>query len=252
LIRSHFVDFTAAKVSILLAKIASFAFAMEPILRPDPNVFEPWMAWVFIVLIAALAYVRVVYARRFRLLWRTVVRLQILRQIMREELLFSHRASLILFANFVLSSGLIVYTAGTHYGWLGEDTSGFVAFGLISIGVLGLYLLKFLFMSILGWLFDDSGLLREYRFEIFSINKALGLVYLPLALVVVTAQAGKLPTFIILAGVLWLISFAFRILQGLAISFSYPVSRVYIILYLCTLEILPFVLLLSLFEKELA
>lgn len=220
---------------------------MEPILRPDPDVFEPWMVWVFLAIFGFLAYVRVVYSKRFRLLWRTVLRLQILRQVMREELLFSHGASLILFANFVLSAGMLIYAAGVFYGRIDESNQGFIAFLILSLLVLGIYLLKFLLMRILGWLYNDSGLLREYRFEIFSVNKALGLIMLPLALVVVTANTGKLPTLLWLALIFWIVFFLFRIVQGLIMSFSYSVSRVYIILYLCTLEILPFVLLFSLF-----
>jgi len=225
---------------------------MEPILRPDPDVFEAWMVWVFLLIIGLIAYVRVVYSKRIPLLWRTVFRLQILRQVMREELLFSHRASLILFTNFVLSAGLLLYAAGVYYGWIDRGGQGFMAFLILSFSVLLVYLLKFLLMRILGWLYNDTGLLREYRFEIFSVNKAMGLVLLPLALVAVTSNIGKLPTLIMIAIGFWAISFLFRLVQGLAMSFSYSVSRIYIILYLCTLEILPFVLLVSLFQNELA
>ena len=223
---------------------------MEPILRPDPNLFEPWMTWVFLLVFALLAWVRVVYARRYRLLWRTILRLQILRQVMREELLFSHRASLVLFTNFILSAGLLIYAAVRHYDLLEGGMNGFIFFLVLSLVLLGAYLLKFLSMSILGWLYRDEGLLREYRFEVFSVNKALGLILLPLALVVVTSNVGKLQILFTIALIIWVLFFLFRLVQGLVMSFAYRVSRVYIILYLCTLEILPLLLLLSFFDKE--
>jgi hypothetical protein len=100
----------------------------------------------------------------------------------------------------------------------------------------------------LKWLYQDNGLLREYRFEVFSVCKILGLVFLPLAVLSMTLNQGSLSWVFPLAAFIFIASFVFRIIQGLAISFSYSVSPIYIILYLCTLEILPFILLISVFR----
>jgi len=223
---------------------------MEPILRENPILFEPWMTGVFILALTALAYIRVAYSKRFNLLLKTAARLQILRQVMREELLFSHRASLVLFAHFVSMAALILYAALSYYGFVDEADLGFTLYLIVLIGLLVLYLLKFLFMGLLRWIFQDKGLLREYRFEIFSVSKILGLIYLPLALIAVSVNVGKLEWVFPLAASLFALAFIFRTAQGLAMSFSYKISRIYIILYLCTLEILPFVLFLSLFTNR--
>ncbi|MFT5596722.1 MAG: hypothetical protein ACI8QH_001521 [Flammeovirgaceae bacterium] len=225
---------------------------MEPILRENPILFEPWMAGVFLISLGALAYIRMVYSKRFGLLFKTAARLQILRQVMREELLFSHRASLVLFAHFVVMASLIIYAAFNFYGVVDEESIGISLYLIVFFGLLLLYLLKFLFMGVLRWVYQDKGLLREYRFEVFSVSKILGIIYLPLALISVSVNVGKLEWVFPLAALLFGVSFVFRAVQGLAMSFSYNVSRIYIILYLCTLEILPFVLFLSLFNKSFA
>ncbi|MFT4770709.1 MAG: hypothetical protein ACJAZC_000157 [Cryomorphaceae bacterium] len=210
------------------------------------------MAGVFLISLGALAYIRMVYSKRFGLLFKTAARLQILRQVMREELLFSHRASLVLFAHFVVMASLIVYAAFNFYGVVDEESIGISLYLIVFFGLLLLYLLKFLFMGVLRWVYQDKGLLREYRFEVFSVSKILGIIYLPLALISVSVNVGKLEWVFPLAALLFGVSFVFRAVQGLAMSFSYNVSRIYIILYLCTLEILPFVLFLSLFNKSFA
>jgi hypothetical protein len=210
------------------------------------------MAGVFLISLGALAYIRMVYSKRFGLLFKTAARLQILRQVMREELLFSHRASLVLFAHFVVMASLIVYAAFNFYGVVDEESIGISLYLIVFFGLLLLYLLKFLFMGVLRWVYQDKGLLREYRFEVFSVSKILGIIYLPLALISVSVNVGKLEWVFPLAALLFGFSFVFRAVQGLAMSFSYNVSRIYIILYLCTLEILPFVLFLSLFNKSFA
>ena len=220
---------------------------MEPILRETPTLFEPWMSIVFMISLAALAYIRLVYPRRFGLLAKTAFRLQILRQVMREELLFSHRSSLVLFAHFIVMTSIIIYAAVNHYGVMSIDQSGIGIFSIILLAVLIVYLLKFSLMGFLKWAYADKGLIREYRFEVFSISKISGLVYLPIAILVVTQNVGSLNGIFIFAVVLFLISAIWRTVQGLIMSFSYSVSPVYIILYLCTLEILPFVLFTSLF-----
>lgn len=225
---------------------------MEPILRENPILFESWMIGVFLIALGALAYIRVVYSKRFGLLFKTAARLQILRQVMREELLFSHRASLVLFAHFVVMSSLVVYAALNFYEVVEEETLGLSLYLIVLLGLLLLYLLKFFFMGVLRWVYEDKGLLREYRFEVFSVSKILGMIYLPLALISVSVNVGKLEWVFPLAAFLFGVSFVFRAVQGLAMSFSYNVSRIYIMLYLCTLEILPFALFLSLFNKSFA
>lgn len=223
---------------------------MEPILRENPILFEPWMTGVFLVALASLAYIRVVYYKRFGLLFKTAIKLQILRQVMREELLFSHRSSMVLFAHFMAMAALIVYAAFQYYGIVPKDLVGFSLYLAILVSLSALYLLKFMLMGILRWIYQDKGLLKEYRFEVFSVSKILGLVYMPLALIAVSVNVGKLEWVFPLAALLFFAAFVFRTAQGLVMSLAYNVSRIYIILYLCTLEILPFVLFLSLFTKS--
>jgi len=225
---------------------------MEPILRQNPILFEPWMAAVFLIALGALGYIRMVYSKRLGLLLKTAARLQILRQVMREELLFSHRASLVLFMHFIVMTSLIVYAALNYYEVVSKDIVGPTLYVFILFGLLSLYLLKFGLMGVLKWIYQDNGLLREYRFEVFSVSKILGLIFLPLALISVSINVGKLDWVFTLAALIFGVSFVFRTIQGLAMSFSYNVSRIYIILYLCTLEILPFVLFLSLFSNSFA
>ncbi|MGB6034995.1 MAG: DUF4271 domain-containing protein, partial [Cryomorphaceae bacterium] len=152
--------------------------------------------------------------------------------------------------HFIIMTALIIYAALNYYDLVSEDMLGLTLYLSILLGLLSLYLLKFGFMGVLKWLYQDKGLLREYRFEVFTVSKILGLMFLPLALISVSVNVGKLQWIFPLAALLFVVSFVFRTVQGLAMSFSYKVSRIYIILYLCTLEILPFVLFLRLFNKS--
>jgi len=224
---------------------------LTPVLRDTPNLYEYWMLAVFLIVLAILAYVRVAYTRRLFRLFSSLVRIQILRQVMREELVFSHRVSVLLFINFALVSSLILFCAAKYYGWIIGYLNGWQLYLAIVSGVLGIYLLKLVGNSILRKVLRDPGLIKEYLFEVFLVNKALSVILLPFAIAVTFSNIGKLNVLFNIAGIIFLVFIVYRLIQGLIISLSYPISRVYIILYLCTLEILPFLIVWNLFQTRI-
>jgi hypothetical protein len=161
---------------------------------------------------------------------------------MREELVFSHRASVLLFLNFILVSSLLIYAGMEYYEVQGTDYPGWQVFIAIALIILFLYLGKLVLGGLMRRLFNDPGVIREYLFEVFLVNKAAGVVLLPLAVGAVFLNVSRLQTLFAVTAILVACILAFRLIQGLRISFNYPLPRIYIILYLCTLEILPFVL----------
>ncbi len=224
---------------------------IAPELRLSPNLYEDWMLLVFFITLLNIAYVRIAYKRRLQRLFSSLLRLQILRQVMREELVFSHRASVLLFLNFVLLSSLLGYLAFKFYGWLLPMGLGLSTYLIFVMFVALLYFGKLILVRFLRWLFADHGLMREYLFEVFLVNKVIGLVGLPIALALTFLNvAGLHPIFLALAALIFM-SLMFRTFQGLLIAAAYPVSRIYIILYLCTLELLPFLVIIKALQREM-
>ncbi|MCA1764384.1 MAG: DUF4271 domain-containing protein [Flavobacteriales bacterium] len=222
---------------------------ITPILRESPNLYEYWMVAVFLVVVGILAYVRAVYGKRLVRLFNSLSRIQILRQVMREELVFSHRASVLLFFNFVVVVALICYAILKYY-----DTDLFRVFGselfiYLALAVALVYLFKIILSNILRVLYKDPGVIREYLFEVFLMNKALGIILLPVAAGMVFLNITKLDVLIPLFSGIFLLAVVFRLVQGLRLTFSYPIPGVYIILYLCTLEILPFAVLVLALQR---
>jgi len=226
-------------------------FGMLAELRPSPTLYEDWMLMVFILVFIHIAYVRIAYQRRLQRLFNGLMRLQMLRQVMREELVFSHRASVLLFFNFVMLGALVLYLSGKYLAWqmpYGEGLSSYLFFALLLALV---YYGKLLFNRMLRWLFADSGLIREYLFEVFLVNKALGLFLIPLALGLAFVHIGAVQPVLMATIVLCGLMLLFRLIQGFRMSLSYRIPQVYIILYLCTLEILPLLVMLKALERVL-
>jgi hypothetical protein len=198
---------------------------------------------VVLAILGILAYIRVAYTKRLPRLFSGVVRLQIMRQIMREELVFSHRASVLLFVNYVLAAALLVYAFAKYAGRLPEACDGQATLWAIAGVLLGAWLIKLATNFALAWLFQDRGLMREYMYEVFLIHKTFGLLLLPLTAAALFMHSAYVETVFMSAGALTAALFIFRLVQGAIMCTQYTISGVYIILYLCTLEILPLLVL---------
>ncbi len=210
-----------------------------PELRSAPSLYEDWMLLLFALVFIHIAYVRISYQRRLQRLFSSLLRLQILRQLMREELVFSHRASVLLFANFVLLLSLVFYLTAKFFEWSLPYGYGWLSYLVVVASIALLYFSKLMLGRFMRWLFKDGSVIREYLFELFLVNKALGLLLIPVCLAMAYTSAGSVILLLWLAAFLAAGSFLFRILQGLRISRSHRAHGVYIFLYLCTLEILP-------------
>jgi len=225
--------------------------SMEPIPRPSPNLFEYWMLPVFLVILCILAYVRVAYGKRLNRLYSSVIRIQILRQVMREELVFTHRASLLLFVNFVLVVSLLVYAVMAYWQWDFIEVQGLKRYVFISLAIASTYILKLLVASVLRLIFRDPGIIREYLYVAFLVNKAAGILLFPLVVGLIYFNIGGVDNLIFGVMVLLSILLLYRTIQGLVLCSGYTISWVYIILYLCTLEIMPFLIAMKILNREI-
>lgn len=222
-----------------------------PELRQVPSLYEYWMLIAYFLMLTNLAYMRVSYSRRLERLFSSLIRMQILKQIMREELVFSHRVSVLLFINFAMVSGMILFGAFKYYDWHIFNFTGWELYLALVAAVAGIYLVKLIFNALLRKIINDRGLIKEYLFKVFLVNKTLGVVLLPFAIAIGFINYSYLDFIFITTGVLYACFILFRIFKGLSMSLSYAVPRIYIILYLCTLEILPLLIVWKVFQNHI-
>lgn len=203
------------------------------------------MLGVFLVCLGILAYLRIAYAKRLDRLAVGLVRIQLLRQIMAEEIVFTQRPTMLLFLNFILL--LALFIIGMLNVLSPTDTNSFDlgAFGVLSLIIAAIYAGKFILGAVMRWLFNDRGLIREYLFETMIIQCALGIILIPTLALLLFSVGSDRHIILQIAFIFLALAWLYRILQGLRLSMAYPVSWVYIILYLCTLEILPLLALLK-------
>ncbi len=146
----------------------------------------------------------------------------------------------LLFSNLVLNLGLLLFI---YLSYIGQNDVSQLSIFKYSF-LIGLFLiLKVLFERLLSSVLDIEPIIDKYLFQTISFRNFIGLLLLPInAFLIYTLKPNKI-SFFILVGFLFLI-----LIFGLFLFIknnlnAFKKSLFYFILYLCALEIAPYVVL---------
>jgi Domain of unknown function (DUF4271) len=212
----------------------------ELIVRPDATLGEDWMFLVFLFSLATLAYTRANYPLRISRLWNSIWNVRILRQAIREEP-NTPRANLLFNASFYLLVSLIIYLGLKWHGIHPLGTTGIVMYLLLLGCVLLAYALKAIGIRAVQYFGDNDFGLSEYEYNVFLINRGLGLALLPAAALLAYLPKNTIYPLMLLAALLYTFMVLYRMGRGLINASQQGVPLFYIFFYICTLEILPIV-----------
>jgi hypothetical protein len=216
------------------------------VFQPRLHPAEPGGIWIHALLFLSFTMIvvlRVFDFRRLVALVQGFLRASSVNVVYREESALSSRVSLFLILNFLMMASLFIWqlfgVLFTNY----PPPSAILWIGLI---ILGIYLVKIIGIRILGFIFEMKEAAQEYIYNVVLFNKTVGLILFPVTLCL--AYARQLPPIWLIYGGLtaWAIILIYRFVRLSWIGISERgVSFLYIILYLCTLEILPFVVIIK-------
>ncbi len=168
-------------------------------------------------------------------------------QLAREEVSLGNRVVIFLSALFVLTMTLFFYQAASYFGFLpaGSIVSVFFATALIIFSIYGI---KLLVIRLVGSLFETQKEIREYTISVFLFCNTVGLFMLPVVICLSFLKQVNPSVFIYSGLAIIAVFFLTRLVRGLIIGFnSTRVSKFYLFLYLCTLEIVPLIIMVKLF-----
>jgi hypothetical protein len=151
----------------------------------------------------------------------------------KESMPLMERASILLLVNYLLSTSIILYLVSADYvDYRPEQLIISVTVPIVLIiGHLGS-------MRLVGWVTGERGVFRDPQIMKVLGAQVLGIVYFICALIWLLNPAYQ---DVLVQIVVWsfIVENALRILKSIAIVYAQGVSWYYIILYFCTLEILP-------------
>jgi hypothetical protein len=163
----------------------------------------------------------------------------------REQLLQNSLASLTMNIGFVVSFSLMATLIIFNAHLL--PINFWEGFLYMCLFFLGLYVGKFICLTIAGYIFNTNELVQTYIFVVFMINKVLGILLIPFIGILAFAKPFLHPFAIGGASFLIALLILYRYLFSLtSVRNKLHVSSFHFFLYLCAFEIIPLLILYKL------
>jgi hypothetical protein len=211
-------------------------------LRPD------WLLGIIIGSLVLLAWLKLFYQKFLDQMMQSVTNYQLSVKLLRDQNIFSKKVAIYLNLNFVFIGGAFVYLIFGYYNlrlFLLNDILSYLCY---SACLMMLLIIRHVVMHITGYLFDNHYVFREYLHQIFLIYKSLGIYLIILVIGLAYIREDLRVYFVYLGLVLVFSAYFLRLFKGVRILMNKDVFIFYLILYLCTLEILPFLILYRFFS----
>jgi hypothetical protein len=214
---------------------------MEIIQIAKYNASSEWMIIVFLISLFLLSWVKNSYPKRFHRLFRSLFNNHSLFQVIREELVFSHRGSIVLTLIFILITSLFLTLGGIvlNFNIIEQNDNSIIQFGYWCLIITFVYFIKWIFNGLFLSVIQQTEYLKPFIFIVSIFNKVLGLILLPIAILAAYLPMNYAIILINIGFVLWAIVIIYRLFKEVEISLSYKIPLLYIILYLCAFEISP-------------
>jgi hypothetical protein len=192
-----------------------------------------------------LAFIKVTFPKYFSNLFQLIFQSLIRQKQTREQLQQNNLASLFSNILFILNASIFVSLVAVKNAWV--DLSLYTCIAYSAVGLTALYLFKFLFLWLSGWLFSQGEAIGNYSFIVFLTNKVMGVFLIPAILLLsfspVSVQDFAYNSALIVISIL----FVYRYIVSFSIvRASLKVSAFHFFLYLCTCEVLPMLVLYKL------
>lgn len=171
---------------------------------------------------------------------------------LKEQLRQDSPASLAMDLLFCISMGLYVYFTLEHI-----HNNNFILNYPVIVVILGfillfivVYIVRYLFLKFTGWVFNISEITDNYTFNVFLINKILGIVLIPFTVILAFGQGQWVQASLFLSFIVIGILFLNRYLRsGVVFGYFIKFSKFHFFMYLCASEILPLAVLMKLVNQ---
>ncbi len=198
--------------------------------------------YTLVTLILIFALLRNLFGRYIQDLFKIFFRSTVRQRQIREQLLQSPLPSLLMNLFYLLSAGMFLALVIQRFDWDG----GYGFWQIYAYSMLGLatiYLGKFIVLKFVGWVLQAVEAADTYIFIVFTTNKILGILLLPLILLLAFSGGSFHQMMFTVALFLVAAVFAYRyFLSYVSVQRMIRVNLFHFILYLAAFEIVPLLL----------
>jgi len=220
-----------------------------------PHIMESQTAdfYLLVFLCIMLGLIRFMDTRYFINLWRAFWNPTLSNRQLKEQLQGSGLPNLLMNVFFTFAFGAYIYYIVRFFT---PHHSGIIPPSLLIIMLISgtglIYLAKFAAIRFSGWAFRVEGITEHYLFNVFLINKVLGITLIPFIIILAFADREWAQQVIVISFVVsgaLLLNRYLRSWQVFGSFFQY--SKFHFFMYLCASELLPLAVLMKLLVKGL-
>ena len=216
--------------------------------KQDYILAEDWMVFLLLFSLFIVGFLRFSFPRKSEQLTESMLHARIARQRIKDDQLFASNFSIFIFLNYLIMLSYFIFAVFKFFGGDAYNSYGNHLFWITVLGIALVYVVKSIVVKITDVLFDKNYGSGEYLYNVFLFNKGLGVFLLPLN-IGLTLVSKQIAVVFIWVGIALAVTFLLiRIFRGLRIAIENNSRILYLILYLCALEVLP----TTLIVKELA
>ncbi len=171
----------------------------------------------------------------------TMVNFQLADKLLREKNILVRRAFFMLNLNFLLIFSLFIMLLMNSLQ-VNFTEKLFVNYFIILGVVAGILLIRLILYYLAAFIFEWKPAINQQIHSSYLINKNIGLLLLPLVFAVIYTSSSISGILIYIGLGLILIASVFKLIRGFQIILRNGILLLYAFLYLCTLELLPWVI----------
>ncbi len=214
------------------------------------RVDNDWITVHLVIVMAMIAWVRIYYRKRFHQVLLSFFGQHYQSILYREGNIFRERISIPLLLNYLITYSIFIYLFVLDYlKYDHNNYHGFKLFALIILILLLVWIVKNLSILVSGYIFKNPVVLSDYIVTQFVFNVNTGIYIFPVVILATFVSAD----FAIELGIVFLIIvFIYRIFRQFFTGIEYSKFSLFNrLLYLCTFEIIPNLVLIKLILNNL-
>lgn len=208
---------------------------------------ESWQSLMLLLTVLLFGLAKAFSANRFKQTYKSLFNYRVAQEICSEEKVFFHRVNVLLTVIYILVTALLIYEVRMMLNIVGAQELDWSFYPITILFLLAINFGKLIFSKVLSFIYNTPDLVVDYVYTVSLFNGLTGVILIPVLSLMYFTSLDFIFSITYLVLPLLCIVFISRLLRLFVISDSKGVSYFYIFLYICTLEILPLVVMLKFF-----
>lgn len=197
-----------------------------------------WIFYFFCGVLLFMAFINLAFSKYLLDLFRVFFNTSMRQKQIREQLSLTPLPSLMLNILFCLNGSIFLFFVMQHYG-INTGYLAAVQILLVAGCIASIYVGKYIIVTLLGWMFDKKQVSEQYLFTVFLVNKVVGIVLLPMALILAYGDRTTREVTLTLTVILLVILVIMRLTKGFLSISTLKINLVQYLVYVGAFELIP-------------